>query len=72
MTPLAIYLERNYIKVTALARAAGVPPTNLYKYTNGGRDFRNMNVDAFLSIAHALGMTGDQLYSELKAIETGA
>lgn len=43
MTALAIYLERNYIKVTALARAAKVPPTTIYKYTSGGGDFRNMN-----------------------------
>ena len=69
MTALATYLERNYIKVSALARAASLPPTSIYKYTSGGREWRNMNVDAFLAIAHALGMTGDALYNELKAIE---
>lgn len=71
MTALAIYLERNYIKVTALARAAKIPPTTIYKYTSGGGDFRNMNIDAFMAIAHALGMTGDALYAELCRIEAG-
>lgn len=71
MTPLAIYLERNYIKVTALARAANMPPTSIYKYTSGGRDFRNMNIDSFLAIAHALGLSGDELFAELCRIEAG-
>lgn len=71
MTALAIYLERNYIKVTALARAAKVPPTTIYKYTSGGGDFRNMNIDAFMAIAHALNVSADELYNELKAIEAG-
>ena len=71
MKPLGVLLERRYIKVTALARAAGLPPTSIYKYTSGNGCIWNMSIDSFLAIAHALDMTGEELYKELKAIEAG-
>lgn len=71
MNALAIYLERHYIQVSALARASGVPASTLYKYTSGRSDVWNMSIYTFTKIAHALGMTADDFIKELRAVENG-
>ena len=71
MNALAMYLERHYIQVSALARASGVPASTLYKYTSGRSDVWNMSIYTFAKIAHALGMTSDEFIEELKALENG-
>lgn len=71
MNTLHEYLERNYIKVSSLARAAGVPATTLYKYTSGRSSVWNMSIQVFSKLARALGMTADGLIAELEAVERG-
>lgn len=71
MRPLSVFFERRHIKISALARDAGIPPTTLYKYISGGGDVHNMGVHTFMRLARALGMTGDELYDELEAIAAG-
>jgi predicted transcriptional regulator len=71
MKPLHVLLERRFIKVAALAREAGIPPTTLYKYISGTGDVFNMGVQTFMRLAHALGMTSEELFDELRAIEAG-
>lgn len=71
MNTLQRFFDANYIKVSQLARAAGIPKTTLYKYTSGGGDVWNMSVYTFAKLAHALGMTADGLIAELEALEHG-
>lgn len=69
MDTLRLYLDAHYIKVSELAKAAGIPRTTLYKYTSGGGSVWNMSIDTFARMAHALGMTADGLIAELRELE---
>ena len=67
--PLRKCLMRRHINVADLARAADVPKTTIYAVTGGRGDVWNMGVGSFIKIAHALGMTANELIAELIEIE---
>lgn len=69
MNALKTYITRHYIKVSALAEEADIPRTTLYNYMSGTGDIWNMTITTFIRLAHALGMTADELVAELEKIE---
>lgn len=69
--PLRELLDKRSINIADLARKADIPKTTLYNVTGGRGDVWNMSVYVFIRLAHALGMTADELVAELRAIEAG-
>lgn len=69
--PLRELLDKRSINIADLARKADIPKTTIYSVTGGRGDVWNMSVHVFIKLAHALGMTADELVAELRAIEDG-
>lgn len=55
--------ERRGMTVYALSKMSGVPKSNLYRIINGETQFGNVPVRQFVGIAHALGISADELYT---------
>ena len=69
--PLRELLDKRSINIADLARKADIPPTTIYNVTGGHRSVWGLSVYVFIRLAHALGMTADELVAELRAIEAG-
>ena len=63
--PLQQAIERRGYTINQLAARANVPVSNIYNITRGRSKVGNMGISAFMRIAHALGMTADELLAEL-------
>lgn len=55
-------LEMRGMTAAGLSRVAGVPKTTVYGILNGNIKPENVTVSNFLALAHALGVTADELY----------
>ena len=54
-------MEKKNMNANELANRIGVPPTTLYSMIK--RDSSRVDIDLIIKIAHALGMTADELLS---------
>lgn len=61
-------LLRGYT-IHELSKASGVPASNIYNITQGRGKIGNMGIDSFAKIAHALGLTIDELLEEVTGEE---
>jgi transcriptional regulator with XRE-family HTH domain len=67
--PLRRLLKDRSINISELARKADIPPTTIYNVTGGHRSVWGLSVYVFIRLAHALGMTADELARELHKYE---
>lgn len=67
--PLRRLLKDRSINISELARKADIPPTTIYNVTGGHRSVWGLSVYVFIRLAHALGMTADELARELRKYE---
>ena len=67
MHPLQKAIESRGYTINSFATHAGISPQVIYNITSGKRTIDRMGVSQFGTIAHALGLTIDELISELEA-----
>jgi transcriptional regulator with XRE-family HTH domain len=67
--PLRRLLKDRSINISELARKADIPPTTIYNVTGGHRSVWGLSVYVFIRLAHALGMTAEELACELRRYE---
>lgn len=56
-------LAEKKLNIRKLSIKTGIPYTTLYEYSSGKRDFRQMSLMSFQSIAEALDISMDELWS---------
>lgn len=59
---LSDLLAQRHLKEASFARAIGIPASTLYSITRGKTRVTNIGVDAFIRIAHGLGMGAEELF----------
>lgn len=70
MNPLREIFKERSINVSAFARSIGVPCQSVYSALKETSKVWRTSIDLFMSIAHGLGMTADELFDEMKRRET--
>lgn len=60
------YARSKGTNIKKIAEQIGVTPSTLYAISNGSTDFDHIGISLFSSIASALAVTTDELYSVLR------
>lgn len=60
-------LDAQGMSISSFARKIDVPQPTLYRIVNGNVNLDRVGVNHFMSIAHGLGLTAEELYYDLDA-----